>query len=64
MLLNDLQVVFFCSGKDVLDNISFLPPLLNLKSNIGIFILHTVHQYISFGTDKENLLNNQSFLGW
>ena len=47
-----------CSRKHFI----FTSAIKPLQSNISIFILHTVHQYISFGTDKENLLNDQSFL--
>ena len=35
-----------------------------LHPNISIHTLHTFFPYISFGTDKENLFNNQSILRW
>ena len=33
-------------------------------SKVWLYLYSQYSSYISFGTDKENLSNNQSFLGW
>ena len=44
----------------------FFPPSLSINPfhpNISKYILHNFFLYVSFGTDKENVLNNQE-LHW
>ena len=38
--------------------------VIPLDCNISIHIPHNLFLYISFCTEKENLFNNESFLGW
>ena len=38
--------------------------VIPLDCNISVHIPHNLFLYISFCTEKENLFNNESFLGW
>ena len=35
-----------------------------LYPNLSIYIFHTILYCLGLGTEKENFLSNQSFLGW